>query len=122
MGRRLRPGAGGHGGLTEFDHVQWLSEAMRREGLVWENGPNVSVNATVRTRTTSRRRRCLAHQRGRFLLIDIWPRWTTGDGFSTLPGRGGGARTDLARQLFRDGDEGPDAAIEAVESAFARGG
>ncbi|MGH9519921.1 MAG: M24 family metallopeptidase, partial [Terriglobales bacterium] len=33
------------GTYTEFDHMQWLSEAMRREGLVWENGPNVSVNA-----------------------------------------------------------------------------
>ena len=45
IGRRLRPSAGGAGGLTEYEVVQWLSEAMRREGLVWENGPNVSANA-----------------------------------------------------------------------------
>src|ERR1035441_5187409 len=34
IGRRLRPGAGKSGAYSEFDHVQWLSEAMRREGLV----------------------------------------------------------------------------------------
>ena len=45
IGRRLRPAKGKPGKLTEFDMVQWLSEAMRRENLVWENGPNVSVNA-----------------------------------------------------------------------------
>ena len=46
MGRRLRPSNGKRGaGLTEFDHVQWLSKAMRNANLVWENGPNVSVNA-----------------------------------------------------------------------------
>src|SRR5580692_12146075 len=38
MSGRLRPHAGGAGSLTEFEMVQWLSEAMRREGLVWENG------------------------------------------------------------------------------------
>src|ERR1035437_3476100 len=37
MGRRLRPAAGRAGALTEFDHVQWLSEAMRRAGLVWDS-------------------------------------------------------------------------------------
>ena len=31
-------------GTTEFVMVQWLQEAMRRENLVWDNGPNVSVN------------------------------------------------------------------------------
>jgi Xaa-Pro dipeptidase len=25
--------------------VEWLSTAMRNEGLIWENGPDVSVNA-----------------------------------------------------------------------------
>ena len=45
MGRRLRPASGGTGVVSEYDVVQWLSEAMRREKLVWENGPNVSTNA-----------------------------------------------------------------------------
>ncbi len=45
MARTLRPSSGGPGTLTEFAMVQWLSDAMQREGLVWENGPNVSANA-----------------------------------------------------------------------------
>ena len=47
IGRRLRPPSGGTGVVTEYDMVQWLSEAMRREKLVWENGPNVSTNANT---------------------------------------------------------------------------
>ena len=39
IGRRVRAG-----GATEFAMVEWLQEAMRREDLVWDNGPNVSVN------------------------------------------------------------------------------
>src|SRR6201987_3235008 len=38
INRRLRPSFGCPEPYTEFDHVQWLSEAMRRVGLVWENG------------------------------------------------------------------------------------
>ena len=38
MGRRVR-GAG----TDEFAMVEWLSAAMRRDGIVWEHGPNVSV-------------------------------------------------------------------------------
>ena len=39
MGHRV-----GIGGTNEFAMVAWLQEAMRREDLVWGNGPNVSVN------------------------------------------------------------------------------
>ena len=39
IGRRARDG-----GTSEFAMVGWLQEAMRREDLVWDNGPNVSVN------------------------------------------------------------------------------
>ena len=45
--RCLRPPSGRTGGLSEWDMVDWLGEAMRREGLVWENGPDVSVNANT---------------------------------------------------------------------------
>ena len=49
IARRLRPPSGaGHIGVpTEYDMVLWLREAMHREGLVWENGPDVSVNANT---------------------------------------------------------------------------
>ena len=49
---------------------------MRREGLVWENGPNVSVNDQLFRLALRAHRR--SHTRpireGDFLLIDIWGR------------------------------------------------
>ncbi|HTW62628.1 MAG TPA: M24 family metallopeptidase, partial [Terracidiphilus sp.] len=75
MGRRLRPANGGAGTLSEFDHVRWLSEAMRREGLVWENGPNVSVNANSSdSHYEPTAERSMPIREGDFVLIDIWGR------------------------------------------------
>ena len=75
IGRRLRPASGAAQPYTEYDHVQWLSEAMRREGLVWESGPNVSVNANCSDShydPTPEHSSTIAE--GDFLLIDIWAR------------------------------------------------
>ncbi len=75
IGRCLRPSSGSAGKYTEFEHVQWLSEAMRREGLVWENGPNVSANANSSDshyEPTAERSSPIAE--GDFILIDIWGR------------------------------------------------
>src|SRR5271155_1845325 len=44
IGRRLRPANGAPSGTTEYAIMRWLSEAMHREGLIWENGPDVAVN------------------------------------------------------------------------------
>ena len=48
---------------------------MRREGLVWENGPDVSVNANT---SDSHYEPTADHsapiREGDFLLIDIWGR------------------------------------------------
>src|ERR1035441_1941633 len=75
MGRRLRPSQGSPTPYTEFDHVERLSQAMRRAGLVWENGPNVSVNANC---SDSHYEPTADHtapiREGDFLLIDIWGR------------------------------------------------
>ena len=63
------------GAYTEFDHVQWLSEAMRREGLVWEDGPNVSVNANCSdSHYEPTAERSAPIREGDFILIDIWGR------------------------------------------------
>src|ERR1700678_434643 len=75
MGRRLRPDLGGPGTLTEYDMVQWLSEAMRREGLVWENGPNVSANAnSADSHYEPTSQKSAPIREGDFILIDIWAR------------------------------------------------
>jgi Xaa-Pro aminopeptidase len=123
IGRRLRPSSGGKGALTEFDHVQWLSEAMRREGLVWANGPDVSVNAnTSDSHYEATAAHCSPIREGDFLLIDIWAKldkpgsiyyditWTG------VVGREPSAREQLVFETVRNAR---DAAIATVEQAFA---
>jgi Xaa-Pro aminopeptidase len=125
MGRRLRPPAGGTGSLTEFDHVQWLSEAMRREGLVWENGPNVSVNANS---SDSHYEPTAEHSapinEGDFILIDIWARVDApGSVFYDITWTGvvGREPTEREQLVFETVRNARDAAIAAVEQAFAAG-
>ena len=78
IANRLRPTSGTATPYTEYDHVQWLSEAMRRAGLVWQFGPNVSVNANC---SDSHHEPTADHtarlSEGDFLLIDIWGRQDT---------------------------------------------
>jgi Xaa-Pro aminopeptidase len=123
MGRRLRPAAGGTGGVSEFDMVVWLSEAMRREGLVWENGPNVSVNANS---SDSHYEPTAEHSEpirdGDFVLIDIWGRQDKpGSVFYDITWTGvvGREATTKEQFIFETVRKARDAAIAAVETAFA---
>ncbi len=117
MGRRLREGK-----LTEYDHVLWLSEAMRRENLVWENGPNVSVNANSSDshyEPTAERSAPICE--GDFVLIDIWGRVDKpGTIFYDITWTGviGREPTGREQQVFEIVRNARDAAIIAVESAF----
>ena len=125
MGRRLRPAAGGAGELTEFDMVKWLSEAMRREGLVWENGPNVSVNANSSdSHYEPTAERCAPIKEGDFVLIDIWGRMNRPDTVFydiTWTGVVGREPTEREQHVFETVRNARDAAIAAVEKAFAEG-
>ncbi len=125
IGRRLRSTFGGPGWITEFDHVQWLREAMHREGLVWENGPNVSVNANSSdSHYEPTVDRCAPILEGDFVLIDIWGRvdelrsvfyditWT---------GVVGREPTEREQHVFETVRNARDAAIVAVERAFSEG-
>jgi Xaa-Pro aminopeptidase len=125
IGRRLRPASGAKSGLSEYDLVVWLGEAMQREGLSWANGPDVSVNAnTSDSHYEPKRERSAPIREGDFLLIDIWGRpkkprsifyditWT-----GTI-GREPSARERLVFETVR---KARDAAIAAVEQAFAAG-
>ena len=126
MGRRLRPSSGSDtGGVSEFDMVLWFSEAMRREGLIWENGPNVSVNANSSdSHYEPTAEKSSPIREGDFVLIDIWGRidspgtifyditWTG------VVGREPSEREQLVFETVRDAR---DAAIAAVTSAFAEG-
>ena len=123
MGRRLRPPIGGVGHLTEFDHVLWLSEAMRREGLVWENGPNVSVNANSSdSHYEPTAERCAPIREGDFVLIDIWGRLDKPNSVFydiTWTGVVGREPTEREQLVFSTVRNARDAAIVAVETAFA---
>ena len=122
MGRRLRPADGGPGGLSEFDMVTWLCEAMRRAGLVWDNGPNVSVNAnTSDSHYEPTAERSAPIREGDFVLIDIWGRLDRPDTIFydiTWTGVIGREPTERERLVFNTVRNARDAAIAAVRSAF----
>jgi Xaa-Pro aminopeptidase len=123
IARRLRPTSGSPASVTEFDMVVWLSEAMRREGLVWENGPDVSVNANTSDQhyepTADRSSRI---QEGDFLLIDIWGKVDKpGSVYYDITWTGVVSREPSAKEqlVFETVRNARDAAIAAVEQAFA---
>jgi Xaa-Pro dipeptidase len=125
IGRTLRPATGSPGELTEFAVVQFLSDAMRCEGLVWENGPNVSVNANS---SDSHYEPTAEHtapiRQGDFVLIDIWGRLNKpGSVFYDITWTGvvGREPTEREQQVFETVRNARDAAIGAVEKAFAAG-
>lgn len=125
IGRRLRPANGGASRVTEFDMVQWLSEGMRRNNLVWENGPNVSVNANC---SDSHYEPTAEHtaeiKKGDFLLIDIWGRVDSDDAIYydiTWTGVVGREPTKREQLIFETVRNARDAAIGVVEKAFAEG-
>jgi Xaa-Pro aminopeptidase len=125
IGRRLRPVSGGLGALSEFDMVVWLGDAMRREGLIWENGPDVSVNAnTSDSHYEPTAERSSPIREGDFLLIDIWGRTNQpGSIFYDITWTGVIGREPRAKEqlVFETVRNARDAAIATVEAAFAAG-
>ena len=124
IARNLRPpSGGGTGHFTEFDLVAWLREAMRREGLAWENGPDVSVNANTSDQHYEPTAEHAAPIReGDFLLIDIWGRLDTPTSVFydvTWTGVIGREPTKKEQLVFDTVRRARDAAIETVEKAFA---
>ncbi len=104
---------------------------MRREGLVWENGPDVSVNANT---SDSHYEPTADHaapiREGDFLLIDIWGRQNSNvdpDVASpssifydiTWTGVVGREPSKKEQLVFDTVRRARDAAIAAVEQAFA---
>jgi len=124
IGRRVR-GAARISGPTEFEIVGWLGEAMRREGLVWENGPNVSVNANSSdSHYEPTAEKTAPIREGDFVLIDIWGRVDSPGSihyditWTGVVGREPSAREQLVFETVRNAR---DAATAAVQAAFAAG-
>jgi Xaa-Pro dipeptidase len=119
-----------NGGTDEHAMVQYLQQAMSRENLVWEHGPNVSAGANS---ADSHYEPTAANSRpirsGDFVLIDIWGKLAEpGD-----PSRGRSTAvwyditwtgvvnrepTEREHLIFTTVRNARDAAIKAVKEAF----
>ena len=123
IGRRLRPASGAAGILTEFDMVQWLAEGMRRNGLTWENGPNVSVGAnSADSHYEPTAELSLPIREGDFLLIDIWGKLDRPNTIHydiTWTGVIGREPSELEQRVFTTVRDARDAAVALVQEAFA---
>jgi Xaa-Pro dipeptidase len=108
---------------TEFALVAWLQEAMRRENLLWEHGPNVSANrnsADSHYEPTAEASQPIGP--GDFVLIDIWARKNVpGSIFYDITWTGvvGREPTSREQEVFSTVVAARDAAIAAVRQAFA---
>ncbi len=108
--------------VTEYGMQQWLAEGLRRAGLTWEHGPNVSVNensADSHYDPTEQRSRTIRD--GDFLLVDIWGR-ADREGSTyydiTWTGAIGREPSEREQQVFRAVSGGRDAAIALVQERF----
>ena len=125
LGRRVRPVFGEGGRVSEYAMVQWLQEAMRREDLVWENGPNVSVNensADSHYEPTAESTKTIGS--GDFVLIDIWARKNRpGTCYYDITWTGVVGREPIEQEqkVFAIVKTARDAAVHRVVDAFATG-
>jgi Xaa-Pro aminopeptidase len=120
MGARVRGR-----GTDEFAMVEYLCEAMRREGLVWDHGPNVSVGAnSADSHYEPSAESSKAIRRGDFVLIDIWAKVEGAEAcFYDITWTGVVDRepTEREQSVFATVCEARDAAVARVREAFAAG-
>src|SRR5271167_3054099 len=116
LGRRAR-----NGGTHEFEMQQWILEAFKRENLVTEDPPNVSVNAHSGdphyepTSTTS-----APIKQGDFVLLDIWAKCKEPESvYYDITWTGViGTPTDKQREIFNIVRDARDVGIRTVQQAF----
>lgn len=120
LSRRVRTG-----GTDEFAIVEFLSEGMRREGLVWEHGPNVSAGSnSADSHYEPSPRNSKSIGKGDFVLIDIWGKLDRPDACYydiTWTGVVDRAPTARERMVFETVRDARDAAVKVVQDAFAEG-
>ena len=120
IGQRVRSG-----GTNEYEMVQWFQRAMTDAGLVWDHGPNVSVNANSSDghyEPTAEAHSAI--RSGDFLLIDIWARPNReATVFYDITWTGVVDRdpTHEEQTVFEAVRNARDAAITKVKEAFAAG-
>jgi Xaa-Pro dipeptidase len=112
------------GGTDEYSVVQFLQNAIEREGLITEFGPNVSVGPNSAdshyepTRASSKPIRS-----GDFLLIDIWAKLANDPTaiwyditWTAVIGR---APTEREQHIFTTVRDARDVAIARIQQAYA---
>ena len=111
-------------GTDEFTMVQWLAEAMSREGLVWEHGPNVSCGEnSADSHYEPAAEGSKAIRRGDFVLIDIWGKLDQPQAVYydiTWTGVVDREPTERERTVFNTVRDARDAAIARVQLAYAQ--
>lgn len=120
IGRRAQAGR-----VSEYDMVQWFQEAMRRAELVWENGPNVSVNEnSADSHYEPEAGSAKQIYQGDFVLIDIWARKNRpGTCYYDITWTGvvGREPSEREQRVFEAVKAARDAAVKAVSDAFDSG-
>lgn len=121
IGSRVRSG----GSTDEFSIVEFLSEGMRREGIVWEHGPNVSAGAnSADSHYEPTAANSKPIRKGEFVLIDIWGKLDQPDScFYDITWTGVVDREPTSREqlIFTTVRDARDAAVKAVLDAFSSG-
>ena len=112
------------GGTDEFTIVSYMKEALERDGLITEHGPNVSCGPNSAdshyepSAASSRPIRC-----GDFVLIDIWAKLASDPKAVwydiTWTGVVDREPTDREQLIFTTVRDARDAAIATVQQAFA---
>jgi len=119
IGRRVRSGE-----THEFAMVEFLSEGMKREGLVWEHGPNVSVGAnSADSHYEPTAANSKPIRKGDFVLIDIWGKLNQPNACYydiTWTGVVDREPTPREQMVFEVVRNARDAAANAVKDAFAK--
>lgn len=121
IGSRVRSG----GSTDEFAIVEFLSEGMRREGIVWEHGPNVSSGAnSADSHYEPTAANSKPIRKGDFVLIDIWGKLDQPDScFYDITWTGVVDREPTQREqlIFTTVRDARDATVKAVQTAFSSG-
>ena len=112
-------------GTHEYAIVEYLQTAMRREGLIWEHGTNVSVGPnSADSHYEPSPERSAPIRSGDFLLIDIWARLDQPDSCYydiTWTGVVGREPTPREQLIFETVRDARDAARDLVIAEFALG-
>jgi Xaa-Pro dipeptidase len=118
MGSRVRAG-----GTDEFAMVEYFCEAMGREGLLWDHGPNVSAGAnSADSHYEPNAANSKPVRRGDFVLIDIWAKVERANAcFYDITWTGVVDRepTEREQTIFAIVRDARDAAVTKVRQAFA---